>query len=243
MKPIRLILLAGLACAAATLSFRPPLLPVWSPDAARRGNEIPLEIAKIYWEYNASADDLGVHVFLDGEDWKELKIVNPRGRTLFAVAGFGPYRQLGMTELFFEGAEPSLSEVPLDDLLARFPEGEYDFEGRTVDGEEIEGEADFSHAIPDGPDVTAVTGPNNLLRIEWTAVNAPPPGFPDLPIHVVAYQVIVAEVFQATVPASVLSLTIPPELVGSLGPGEHAFEVLAIERNGNQTLTEGTFSL
>lgn len=68
----------------------------------------PLKISRIYWEYNSSADDLGVHVSLDGEGWKELKIVNPNRRTIFEVEGKGPYEELGMTELFFESAEPAL---------------------------------------------------------------------------------------------------------------------------------------
>src|SRR5215510_10952245 len=106
---------------------------------ATKQDEIPLEISKILIEYNSTANDLGFHVSLDGEDWKSLKIVNPNGRTIFDVQGQGPYKVLGMTELFFEGAEPSLDEFPLDDLLALFPEGDYEFEGRTVDGTEIGG--------------------------------------------------------------------------------------------------------
>ncbi|TAH39468.1 MAG: hypothetical protein EYC70_01405 [Planctomycetota bacterium] len=235
MNTAQSLLLAGLLGAGSAIGISAP------PDAAElahRGNEIPLEIAKIYWEYNATANDLGVHVFLDGEDWRHIKITNPDDRLIFAVGGFGPYREFGMTELFFEGAEPALDEVPLDDLLAEFPQGEYDFEGRTVDGEEIEGEGELSHAIPDGPDVSVTMGAGDLLQIHWTAVTAPPPGFPDLPINVVAYQVIV-ESFQVTVPATVLSMTVPPEFVGSLASGKHQFEVLAIEESGNQTLTEG----
>src|SRR4030095_7884894 len=81
--------------------------------------EIPFKIAKIYWEYNASANDLGVHVSLDAEDWRSLRIFKPDGRSIFAVEGRGPYRELGMTELFFEGAEPSLDDFPLAELLAR----------------------------------------------------------------------------------------------------------------------------
>ena len=108
-----------------------------SPPQQCRAEEIPFSIAKIYWEYNASANDLGVHVSLDAEDWRRLKIVKPNDRPLFEVEGHGPYRELGMTELFFEGAEPSLDEFPLAELLARFPEGEYEIEGRTVDGSEL----------------------------------------------------------------------------------------------------------
>lgn len=233
---------AAFAVAAAAL--------VWAgaaPEAAAKKETaaaaaVPLSIARIYWEYNASAEDLGVHVFLDGEDWRELRIANPRDRTLFHVEGRGPYRELGMTELFFEGAEPSLAEVPLSDLLALFPEGTYEFEGTTVDGEEIEGEAEFTHAIPAGPAVSATVGAGDSLVIEWEPVTSPPPGFPDLPIAISGYQVIVGS-FQVTLPPTATQVTVPPEFVASLGAGEHAFEVLAIEVGGNQTLTEGTFTL
>jgi hypothetical protein len=34
-------------------------------------------------------------------------------------------------------------------------------------------------------------------------------------------------------------MTLPPEFAATLGPGE-PFEVLAIEKGGNQTITEGT---
>src|SRR5262245_41609666 len=79
-------------------------------------------VSRIYIEYNQSGNDLGFHVSLDGEDWKTLKIVNPDGISVFEVATHGGYKDLGLTELFFEGAEPSLDDVPLGDLLALFPE-------------------------------------------------------------------------------------------------------------------------
>ena len=52
---------------------------------------MPPEFSRIYWEYNASAHDLGVHVTLDGEDWTTLKIKNPNNQVLFNVRGKGPY--------------------------------------------------------------------------------------------------------------------------------------------------------
>ncbi len=202
--------------------------------------EVPFKIAKIYWEYNASANDLGVHVSLDAEDWRWLKIVTPKRRSIFEVEGRGAYRELGMTELFFEGAEPSLDEFPLAGLLKRFPEGQYEIEGRTVEGDELESEVMFSHAIPAGPVVTATVGPANALVISWTPVTSPPPGFPNKPINIVGYQVIVG-LFLVTVPATTTSVTVPPEFVASLASGLQDFEVLAIEASANQTLTEGTF--
>jgi len=207
-----------------------------------RAGEIPFKIAKIYWEYNASANDLGVHVSLDAEDWKRLVILKPNRRQLIEVEGKGPYRELGMTELFFEGAEPSLDEFPLSGLLDRFPEGEYEIKGRTVDGELLESDVMFSHAIPDGPEVSAEVGPGDSLVISWTPVSSPPPGFPDRPITITGYQVIVGS-FQVTVPPTTTSVTVAPEFVASLTSGEQPFEVLAIEASANQTLTEGTFVL
>jgi hypothetical protein len=210
---------------------------------SRGAEEVPFSIAKIYWEYNASANDLGVHVSLDAEDWRYLKIVNPRRRAIFEVEGRGAYRELGMTELFFEGAEPSLDEFPVAGLLARFPEGEYEIEGRTVDGKDLESEVMFSHAIPAGPAVSAAVGPGNSLVISWSPVTSPPVGFPSKPITIVGYQVIVG-LFLVTVPATTTSVTVPPEFVASLARGVvQPYEVLAIEASANQTLTEGTFVL
>ncbi len=241
MKKSKHVLLLTAALALGTTLVLTAARPARAATAP--APEVALSIAKIFWEYNASANDLGVHVSLDGEDWVKLALENPGESILFQVVGRGPYRMLGMTELFFEGAEPSLDDFSLGDLLDLFPEGVYEFSGLTVDGEEIEGEDMFTHAIPDGPEVFADVGLKNFLRIRWNEVTEPPPGFPDEPIHIAGYQVIVEPSFQVTLPASARSLTVSPEFVRSLGPGEHKFEVLAIEASGNQTLTEGTFKL
>jgi hypothetical protein len=220
-----------------------PALVVFALMSANAGPSSAAELSesRIYIEFNQTANDLGYHVSLDGEDWKLLEIFNPRGRKVFEVRGFAAYRALGMTELFFEGAEPNLDEFPLDRLLALFPEGEYEFEGVTVENEEIEGTGRLSHAIPSGPgNVTAQLGANNSLVIRWDAVTTTPDGFPDRPISIVGYQLIVKP-FQVTVPANVRSVTVPPEFVGSLPRGENLFEVLAIDASGNQSITESSF--
>ena len=211
--------------------------------AAQAGGsqEIPFKEARIYIEFNQTANDLGYHVSLDAEDWRRLKIVNPREVKVFEVIGFAAYRQLGMTELFFEGAEPNLDDFPLNQLLGLFPEGFYDFEGLTVDDLELESEAYLSHAVPNGPgNVTAELGADDSLVIHWDPVTTRPPGFPNRPINVVAYQLIVKP-FQVTVPADVTSVTVPPEFVASLPSGEVLYEVLAIDESGNQTITEASF--
>ena len=226
-------------------------LAVASPVAlAQKEPPLELEEASIYIEYNATDNDLGFHVLLDGEDWRSLRIVNPEGRAIFDVLGRGAYGELGMTELFFEGAEPALDEVPLDELLESFPEGEYRFVGRTVDGDWIVGDADLSHAVPAGPEVSDsddVVVDGNPLTIRWQHVTqraTDPAGgvFPDRPIDVVAYQVIV-ESFQVTLPATggPMEVVVPQAFVDALDDGEHEFEVLAIDASGNQSITAATF--
>ncbi len=223
---------------------RTRLLPVFLLGALALGLGGPswaakFSIARIYIEYNFSANDLGFHVFLDGEDWKTLKLVNPAGVTILDLTGKGPYAGLGLTELFFEGAEPSLDEFPLDQLLALFPEGQYKFSGLTVDGTRISSTAMLSHAVPDGPVVSSEVNDDTVV-IRWEAVTDPPGGFPDRNIQIVGYQILV-DPFQVTLPASSREVTLPREFVESLKPGEHPFEVLAIDASGNQTITEGTF--
>jgi hypothetical protein len=161
---------------------------------------------------------------------------------IFDVVGKGGYKTLGLTELFFEGAEPALDEFPLEDLLVLFPEGEYRFVGKTVDGNDIVGTATLTHNVPDAPDVSTKVGSNNSVVISWDEVKGPAEILPDGEIEISGYQVIVGS-FQVTLPASARSVTVPPEFVASLDSGEQPFEVLAIEEGGNQTITEGTFTL
>lgn len=197
--------------------------------------------ARIFIEYNSTDNDLGFHVFLDGEDWRSLSIVNPNGATIAQVAGQGPFRDLGMTELFFEGAEPSLDEVPLNQLLALFPEGNYTFSGVTVDGKRLTSRWRFTHAVP-APVPVSATVAGNTVTISWQAVAGPPAGFPNRTVTVVGYQVIVGS-FQVTLPASSRQVTLPEEFVNSLEAGVHGFEVLAIEQRANQTITSGSFTI
>ncbi len=225
----------ALVSAGSGAGFTAPASVLYGPVS------VPYKEARIYIEFNQTANDLGYHVSLDAEDWKTLQIFNPRQRLIFEVEGGGAYRRLGMTELFFEGAEPNLDAFPLDELLALFPEGRYKFLGRTVDGKRLVGTSSLSHAVPNGPsNISASFGSGDSLVISWDAVTSVPTGFPDRPISIVGYQLIVKP-FQVTVPGTVTSVTVPPEFVSSLPAGENLFEVLAIDASGNQSITESSF--
>ncbi len=217
---------------------------VW---ARRYAEEIPFSKAKIIIEFNSTANDIGVQVLLDGEPWQLVSIESPDGGIILNIRSFGSLRKQGLTELFFESSEPSLDEVPLNEFLARFPEGVYEFEGRTIEGQVIEGEATFTHIIPSGPEIVSpqeneVVDPNNVI-ITWNEVTTTITGSSQ--IEIVGYQVIVEQVdplrvLSIDLPATATSVKIPPEFFVQQN-SLHKFEVLAIAAGGNQTITEGFF--
>ncbi|MGB7951489.1 MAG: fibronectin type III domain-containing protein, partial [Candidatus Binatia bacterium] len=135
-----------------------------------------------------------------------------------------------------------LDELSIEEFLARFPAGEYEFEGKTIDGIELESTAIFSHAVPAAPTDLSVAMMGSDLVISWMPAMGPAAGFPNEPIIIVSYQVVVdggdpSRRFDVTVPATATQVTVPPEY---LQPDtEYEFEVLAIEASGNQTITEG----
>ena len=204
--------------------------------------KVPFKAAKLIIEFNASAEDIGVQMFLDADPWKTINIIAPNGKLIFEVDGRTTVRKLGMTELFFESHEPSINDLSVPEFLALFPEGDYKFIGRNTEGDTLVGTIPFSHRFPDGP---TIIGPKKKGRqdpqntvIRWDPVVTP------AGIQIVQYQVIVEggeplRHYDVFVPASVTSLTVSPEFLEPRT--NYIFEVLAIEANGNQTITEGEF--
>lgn len=85
-------------------AFLTPAATTWAGD-----NEIPFSVANVFLELNDTDGDLGIHALIDGQ------------------------RQQGLTELFFESAEPPFDELPPETFFRRFPEGEYEVEGMALD--------------------------------------------------------------------------------------------------------------
>ncbi|MCP4984459.1 MAG: hypothetical protein GY935_28645, partial [Gammaproteobacteria bacterium] len=115
-------------------------------------DEVPFDEARLFFELNDTDGDLGIHGKIDGDEWKYLEIEDPRDRKMLNVWVRGRLRRQGLTELFFESAEPTFDELDPETFFRRFPEGEYDIEGMTLDGEERESEVYLSHVIPAAPD-------------------------------------------------------------------------------------------
>jgi hypothetical protein len=211
-------------------------------------------------------NDIELQVFVDGSLWNKLQIFTPAERRIFKLrAQKNLRRQGGLSELFF-ASEPThyLEDEPeydgtVEEFLSRFPAGKYEFEGRTVDGRELEGEATLTHVLPELPEITApisadddppVVDPNNLV-IEWEPVTTRFIG--DGPIEIIEYQVILDPVDERAkpwvdgktrralinLPGSATSCTVPPEFL--LPNALYDFEVMAIEASGNATISTGEF--
>ena len=211
---------------------------------------IPFADAIVFIEFNSTDEDLGFHATFDASGWKEAVICGPDGSKLFEVKAGGSTERHGLSELFFEGAEPPLNEQPLEEFLARFPEGEYTVVGETVEGDALMSTATFTHDIPDGP-VMISPEEDEVLGLEavviaWEPVTSPPG------IEIVRYELFLAPVgpdgdltialdidLSLELPSTVTEVQIPPEL---LTPGtEYEFEILAIEVSGDKTITAGEF--
>ncbi len=217
-----------------------------------RRQAIPLKEAKLIIEHNATDEDTGFQGFIDGEGWERLDITGPDGKIL-TIRGRRALRSLGLTELFFETVEPENAEVPIEEVLAVLPEGEYTIEGPTVDGTRTIGAALLTHNIPAGPvllfPAEGATVPSNNLVVRWSPVTQTITGED---VTIIRYQLIVEideephpnaigkRAMSIYVPASVTSVTVPNEF---LEPGTHyKWEVLAIEESGNQTLSSSEFT-
>jgi len=223
MLPVFLVALVALVLATSVRAY--------ADD--EDGRQIPFADVKIFFEFNSTDNDLGLQVFLDGKAWKRLTIEDPHERKILDIKAESALRELGLTELFFESAEPSPEEV-----LALFPAGVYEFEGRTVEGDELEGEATLSHELPPAPDIIHPAFPgqevdSDDLVIVWRAI----PGIASFEI-IVDNETTGASMTVA-LPASATTLEVPEEFLTP--DSEYKVEVLAIADNGNKTITEREF--
>ncbi len=232
------------------------------------GDEIPFDEAEIFFELNNTDGDLGIHALIDGEAWKKLEIEDPRERRMLNIRVNGRLRRQGLTEIFFESAEPTFDELPPRKFFRRFPAGVYEVEGITLDGQELESEVELTHLMPAPPEPTIngtpaaedcdavlpVVGSGDPVTISWAAVTMSHPdlGSPrsstDIVIH--NYEVVVevevdlngdefTSVLHVVLPPGETSVTIPPEFIAQ--GEEFKYEILAREESFNQTAVESCF--
>jgi hypothetical protein len=211
-------------------------------DGEGRGRKVQtleFDAIQLFFELNDTDGDLGLQLNLGAEPWKELTIFDPRGKKILDLEAKGSLREFGLSDLFFESNEPSFDEVSMEEILATFPEGKYEFVGRTIEGDRLLGWASLTHDIPDAPVICSpgdgdTVDPGDVV-VSWKEVDAPAGS------EIVAYQVIVTNDedsrfrYDVRVPAGVTSLAVPEEFFEE--DTEYELEVLAVEESGNQTIS------
>ena len=225
-----------------------------------QAQELEFEDAEFFIEINGTDGDAGVQLMLDGEGWNGLAMIDPNGAVILDVLA-DPNESIGtqgLTEFFFESAEPSFEDQTLAELLELFPEGEYEFQGVTTEGDPIVATAELTHNLPAIPEPTVDVDDDDEVTIRFRPVtgafedpSVPPADVGD-DIEISMYRIVVEaldedgeglETLDVELPPTLLRMSLPPEFLGLSPVGEFKYEVIATEESGNQTIFEGTFAL
>ena len=224
------------------------------------GNIIPLPTAYLYFEYNSTAGDTGIHGMFDSSSFSELCVYDTNGDQILAIKPQNQLKKLTMAGIFFESREPPHEEISLEEHLKNFPEWQYSVRGISYDGTGYAGSAKLTHNIPKPPKLvfpreiaeekdvkTQIINPNNVA-VSWQPVTETLFG---KPVTIKAYEVIIRSLLPKDphgfshdnldihMSATTVSLNIPNEFWKANTPYE--FEVIAIEESGNQSITSGFF--
>jgi hypothetical protein len=203
-----------------------------SSYAQAQGRRIAFADLEIFFEFNATDNDLGAQISLDAEGWNQLSAANPDGNNILDIIANNELGTLGITELRFETAEPSPEVV-----LGLFEAGTYDFAGQTVNGDRLEGTATLSHALPPAPVFTPADGdvvdPANTV-IMWNPISGLA-GF-----EVMVENVRTGRSMSVLLAPSATTLHVPTEFMEPRS--SYKAEILAISTNGNKTITEHSFT-
>jgi hypothetical protein len=223
--------------------------------------ETPFSVADIFFELNDTDGDLGIHALIDGEPWRQLELESPDGREKLRVTASGTLRYHGLTELFFESAEPPFDELPPRVFFRRFPEGKWEISGITIDERELESTDTLRHVLPAPPEGVTLSGVEAAedcdvvplpsvaepVVIAWDPVTKSHPELGKTgSIKVVRYQVVIEReepplTFSVELPPDVTEFEVPEGLTDS--GDEIKFEILVRETTGNQTAIESCFEV
>jgi hypothetical protein len=226
---------------------------------------IPFDVHEVYFELNDTDGDLGIHALIDGGPWKELEIEG-FGREQLEVELKSRLKRQGLTEFFFESAEPPFDELSPERFFRRFPEATVEISGKTLDGQELESETELTHLIPSRPEYIRINEekasddcdaevPSVYLPvvISWEPVmfSHPDLGRTNEEIKVVLYELVVEA--EDEEPPLVLKVELAPEDGERLAfevpddflesGGEFKFEIVTREASHNQTAFESCFEI
>jgi hypothetical protein len=227
--------------------------------AARAQGPQRFSEAELFFELNDTDGDLGIHASIDGGPWTDLEIEGPGERLLLNILSRGRLRAQGLTQLFFESAEPSFDELAPADFFRRFPEGRYEIEGRAQDGRTIESTVVLSHVLAAPPENILVSGApaaescdaeplptvSAPVIIDWDPVTQSHPEIGKRgAIGVSRYQLFVEREdvkLSLDLPPTITEFEVPTD-VTDLGK-EFKFEIIVRTTTGNNTAVESCFRL
>ncbi|MGH8525018.1 MAG: hypothetical protein ACREA0_35240 [bacterium] len=216
------------------------------------------EDAELFFELNDTDGDLGIHSLIDGGPYSRLTIRDPKRHTILKVRPKGRLARQGLTELFFESAEPSFDQLAPEKFFRRFPEGRYVVTARTLDGGRLQSKVRLSHVMaapPDGITVAGIPAAENCdaqdlpvvsgdpVVIDWEPVTESHPEIGRSgDVEIVRYQFFVEQEdvkFAVDLPPTVTEFLVPSEFI-ALG-GTLKFEIIARTSTGNNTAVESCF--
>lgn len=226
MKILTFAMSAGLAASTALAGG----------SAATSRGPTEFSVASINVERNATDGDTEIVIsVVPGDDGlKFLTLRAPNKRTIFE--SFSLDRSvLGMREFNLESPEP-----PGSAILSAYPQGVYQFTGRSVTGEWFRSEVRLSHLMPAEPVIMLPTEgsevPVGPVRIEWSDV----PGLQKVVVEIENESVDPEQVMTAELPAGATSFEVPASFIQA--GGEYQIGVAAVGMNGNITVVESTFT-
>ena len=271
IEPRKLLATALAAALAATAQ-----VSLAQEDDDEDEDELEFEEAGLFFELNDTDGDLGLQGFVDGEAWKSLEIAGPESANeeeeepvLMSIWLRNALRRQGLTEFSFESEEPGFDELTPAQFFRRFPQGIYEIEGITLEGDEVEAEVRLSHVLAAPPRNITVTGkpqaPNcdaeelpevsGPVTVNWAPVTRSHPtiGRPNVDVTVQQYQFVgeieredrVPEeiVFSVDLPRGVTQFTLPTEFTRLSLDGEVKYEIITMLTNGNLTSVESCFEI
>jgi len=170
-------------------------------------------------------------------------------------------RTQGLTQLFIESAEPSFDELAPEEFFRRFPEGAYEIEAPTLDGDLLESTVMLSQVMAARPGNIAVNGVPSVdcdavpfptvsapIIVDWDPVTTSHPEIGESgPVEIVRYQFFVEQThdttfkFSVDLPPSKTEFQIPEEILAL--STDFKYEIIARTASGNNTAVEACFTL
>jgi hypothetical protein len=196
----------------------------------------PFDELSMIYETNVTDGDAEIVIAAQGfEGLKSLFVRAPTGRVVALVHSNDRIRRgkaIGLAEVIIETGEPDI-----DSVKAAYPEGTYQFFGRTVSGVRLFGEVVLSHDVLPAaaftPNEAEDLDPDAVV-VQWAAV----PGAAGYIVEIENDDLDVN--VTAKLPGTATSFAIP---AGFLAPGtEYEVGVATITEDGNLAFAESSFT-